>query len=424
MTLPETTPSSINRRILIVDDNPAIHNDFRAILAGPPSGDAEIDADAAALFGPGRPAEIATDFEIASAHQGEEALEMVLHAHQIGRPYAMVFVDMRMPPGWDGLTTISRLWEVDNAIQTVICTAYSDRRWSEIQSTLTRPDGWLVLKKPFDKIEVLQLAHALTEKWSLARLAGFKMTLLEGMVEARTADLEKAHRVTSEFLANANHELLTPMNGICGLLELLADTPLNREQRVDLQQAQSCAHDLLRLLTQILEFNRAEAGLLAPEAGTFSLWDLLQTVAREHAAAVSAKRLRFQTQIDDEVGARWRGPETLIRKTLALLIDNAIKFTPTGTVTVRCQPSTDGLEFCVGDTGIGMTSQQLEWIQIPFAQVDGGMSRSSSGMGLGLPLANQMVRLMGGVLRLEATPDHGVAARFTIKAVAVSNVAA
>src|SRR6185503_5808082 len=188
--------------------------------------------------------------------------------------YAMVFIDMRMPPGWDGLTTIRRLWEVDNAIQTVICTAYSDRRWSEIQSTLRRPDRWLVLKKPFDKIEVLQLAHALTEKWSLARLAGFKMTLLEGMVEARTADLEKAHRVSSEFLANANHELLTPMNGICGVLELLADTPLNREQRVDLQQAQSCAHDLLRLLTQILEFNRAEAGLLVPEAGTFSLWDL------------------------------------------------------------------------------------------------------------------------------------------------------
>ena len=107
MTAPETAPSSINRRILSVDDNPAIHNDFRAILAGPPTGDAEIDADAAALFGTGRPAEFATDFEVASAYQGEEALEMVLHAHQIGRPYAMVFVDMRMPPGWDGLTTIS-----------------------------------------------------------------------------------------------------------------------------------------------------------------------------------------------------------------------------------------------------------------------------------------------------------------------------
>jgi signal transduction histidine kinase len=423
MTRPQTPPPSVNRRILIVDDNPAIHNDFRTILAAAPSGHAEIDAEAAALFGAGAPVEVAAHFEIANAYQGEEALEMVRQAQHAGRPYALAFVDMRMPPGWDGLTTVSRLWEVDDAIQIVICTAYSDRRWSEIQSTLTRHDSWLVLKKPFDKIEVLQLAHALTEKWDLARLAGLKMQRLEAMAELRTADLEKAHRVTSEFLANANHELLTPMNGICGLLELLADTPLNDEQRVDVQQAQSCAADLLRLLSQILEFNRAQAGLLVLEWETFSVWGLLQTVACEHAAAVSAKRLQFQTQIDGAAPARWRGPETLIRKTLALLIDNAIKFTRQGTVTVRGWPSAEGLEFCVGDTGIGMTSEQLEWIQMPFAQVDGGVSRASSGMGLGLPLAKQMVRVMGGALRLEATPDQGVTARFTVKA-AVSNVAA
>src|SRR5687767_10442884 len=151
------TLSPANRRILVVDDNPAIQNDFRGILAAAPTSTAEIDAEAELLLGAAAPIAISSPFELDAALQGEEALEMVRRACEAGRPYAMAFIDMRMPPGWDGLTTISRIWEVDPAIQTVICTAYSDRSWDEIQATLTQRDRWLVLKKPFDKIEVLQL---------------------------------------------------------------------------------------------------------------------------------------------------------------------------------------------------------------------------------------------------------------------------
>lgn len=160
-------PPAPNRRALIVDDNPSIHDDFRRILA-PNGGDTEFDAEATALFGAPAPAASAASFELAMALQGAEALEKVTAAHAAGQPFAFAFVDMRMPPGWDGLTTIGKLWQVDPRLQVVICTAHSDRTWEEIENTLTARDRWLVLKKPFDKIEVLQLAHVLAAKWSLA----------------------------------------------------------------------------------------------------------------------------------------------------------------------------------------------------------------------------------------------------------------
>jgi two-component system, NtrC family, sensor kinase len=408
-----TSPAA-NRRILVVDDNLDIQKDFRTILETVPQTTAAIDAEAELVFGGPAPIANSSEFEIEMALQGEEALQMVRRACEARRPYAMAFIDMRMPPGWDGLTTISRIWELDTEIQIVICTAYSDRSWEDIQTTLSQRDRWLVLKKPFDKIEVLQLAHALTDKWTLARQAGLHMESLEQMVAARTADLQKAHRVSREFLANANHELFTPMNGICGSLDIVADSNLDAEQRLFVDQARQCAADLLRLLNQILEFNRAEAGLLDQDLVEFSPLALLEEVVRAHAAAASGKGLQLRAQCAIISTRRWVGHTERIRRTLDLLADNAIKFTGTGSVTLSCQPAGDGLEFSVKDTGPGMTPQELEWIKIPFAQVDGGLSRKSSGFGLGLPLAQRLVAAMGGTLSVEAQAGRGATIVFVV----------
>jgi signal transduction histidine kinase len=424
MTKTAHTPQSHDRRILIVDDNPAIHEDFRTVLNRPPNDTGDIDAAAVAILGIAAPAKTEWEFELDFAHQGEEALEKVRRANADGRPYAMAFVDMRMPPGWDGLTTISRLWEVDDAIQIVICTAYSDRNWNEIQTTLTQRDRWLVVKKPFDKIEVLQLAYALTEKWKLARLAKLKMEELEWMVAQRTSDLERAHRVTREFLANASHELLTPMNGICGSLALLAMSLPSHEQQEDLDRAQQCADDLLRLLSQVLDFNRAEAGTLVPDAVEFSPREFLANTVSEYGRAAMSKGLHLDGACEASLPERWSGPLALIQRTIGLLIDNAIKFTTSGSVVLRCHAEDGGLRFSVTDTGVGMTAEQLEWIQTPFAQVDGGSTRRSSGIGLGLPLAKRLARLLGGTLTIDTRADAGTSVSFTANASARSRAAA
>ena len=159
----------INRRVLAVDDNPIIHEDFRKILSKTPTGDNRFDDLESAIFEAKNPSDAPEGFEIDSAFQGEEGLAKVQHAMEHGRPYAVAFVDMRMPPGWDGVETITRLWEADPDLQIVICTAYSDHSWGEILRQLGNRNNLAVLKKPFDNIEVIQLCETLAQKWSLNR---------------------------------------------------------------------------------------------------------------------------------------------------------------------------------------------------------------------------------------------------------------
>lgn len=156
-----------NRRILVVDDNPAIHADFRKILCPPIDEHSVIDNLEGMLFDEVTQHVDSVAFELQSAHQGQDALEMLKAARDHDRPFALAFVDVRMPPGWDGIETIARLWKVDPSLQVVICTAYSDYSWDDMRARLGQPENLVVLKKPFDNVEVQQLAHALTRKWEL-----------------------------------------------------------------------------------------------------------------------------------------------------------------------------------------------------------------------------------------------------------------
>ena len=207
------------RRILVIDDNDAIHGDFKKTLTGAALGGAQpsrLAGAKAALFGqaPAPAAEPVMQFEIDSALQGREGLEKLQAAVRENRPYLVAFVDMRMPPGWDGVQTIQKLWEVDPDLQVVICTAYSDYSWEEISAKLGLTDRLLILKKPFDPVEVSQLATALSEKWMLRRAARLKMEEMERMVEQRTREL--AHL--------AMHDRLTGLPNRTLLLQQLAKT--------------------------------------------------------------------------------------------------------------------------------------------------------------------------------------------------------
>jgi diguanylate cyclase (GGDEF)-like protein len=201
--------SSIDpRRILIVDDNRAIHEDFRKILVMP-EGDDELQDLEASLFGETAPARhVPIDFRLDSAYQGADALALVQQALNDHQPYSVAFIDMRMPPGWDGLETIERLWAVDPDLQMVICSAYSDHDWKDVVGRLGRTDNLLVLKKPFDVIEVLQCAHALTSKWRHERALRQQLESLEKDVSERTHGLEVANK---QLRYLATHDALTSL---------------------------------------------------------------------------------------------------------------------------------------------------------------------------------------------------------------------
>ncbi len=185
-----------NRRVLVVDDNRAIHTDFQKILGSSGSGNSEIQAIEKSLFDgvDDRQAIELEPFAIDFASQGKEGLELVRRASGEGKPYALAFIDVRMPPGWDGIETTSEIWKLDPDIQVVICTAYSDYSWGEMREKLGRSDQWVILKKPFDNIEVIQLAETLSTKWQLAQAARRKLNQLENSVEQRTSELTEANR--------------------------------------------------------------------------------------------------------------------------------------------------------------------------------------------------------------------------------------
>jgi len=178
-----------NRRILVIDDNRSIHEDFRKILSPGSKTGSKIDAAETKLFGSPTHTTDQTRFEVDSAYQGQEGLALVKQAVESGRPYAVAFVDVRMPPGWDGVETTQKIWAVDPEIQIILCTAYSDYSWDEMLDKIGNNDRMVILKKPFDTVEAFQLAHAFTEKWWLHRQSRQRMEDLEARVAERTREL-------------------------------------------------------------------------------------------------------------------------------------------------------------------------------------------------------------------------------------------
>jgi CheY-like chemotaxis protein len=224
-----------NHRILIIDDNRAIHDAFRKILCPPQSMREGLEELDSALFDSQVAPPKRISFEVASAFQGQEGLELAQEAFQAGHPYATAFVDVRMPPGWDGIETTARIWRIDPELEIVICTAYSDYSWDELSAKLGHSDRFLILKKPFEIEEVLQLAITLTEKWHLRQEAKLRLSQLESIVQERTKDLKatntrleeeiverKKSEAAREMLIKSLEEALANVKALSGLIPICA----------------------------------------------------------------------------------------------------------------------------------------------------------------------------------------------------------
>lgn len=228
----------VRGRVLVIDDNPAIHEDFAKIFSASGHANKELVAVEEALFGEADATESSSAalplFQIDTALQGLEGIERVKQARLENAPYAVAFIDIRMPPGLDGLETTARIWQEDADVQVVICTAYSDYTWAEILGKLGRSDRLMILKKPFDNIEVLQLATALTEKWRLTQAAHLA-------ADRSAPDI----RNSKEWAAVNQHA-----HNLLAAAELLAAT-IAAEQRDHAQAMVDNTRGLLQLIEQL-----------------------------------------------------------------------------------------------------------------------------------------------------------------------------
>jgi two-component system, NtrC family, sensor kinase len=441
-------------RILIVDDLPAIHDDFRKILvpaASTPSNAAE--AFETALFGEpvARDAAFAA-FEVDSAYQGEAALACVQAALAAGRPYALAFVDTRMPPGWDGVETIERLWREDPRLQVVICTAFTDHDWDELRGRLAGGDRLLILKKPFDGIEVSQLAEALCAKYALARRAEAHVAELEAAVAARAAELEaeiaerkalESQLVQSEKLASLGqlaagiaHEINNPLGFIvtnfgmldrhlAALFELLGayeagSTPAAIAalcERIEIDFIRDDVPDLMRetkdgivrvrqIVQDLKDFSRASGG------GDWQSADLHAGI--DSTLNIVASEVKYKAVVVREYGEL---PEVeclpaQINQVVMNLVVNAAHAMGErhGRIAVRTGHDGEHVWIEVADDGCGIAPEHLPRIFDPFFTT----KPVGQGTGLGLAVSYGIVHKHRGEIAVASRPGEGTTFRVSL----------
>ncbi|ADY55498.1 PAS/PAC sensor signal transduction histidine kinase [Syntrophobotulus glycolicus DSM 8271] len=232
-------------------------------------------------------------------------------------------------------------------------------------------------------------------------------------------EAESANRVKSEFLANMSHEIRTPLNGLVGMMDLLSRTDPDEEQQECIRMAKFSANTLFKVIDGILDFSRIEAGKIAIAKISFDLKALLEEVIKIHTVLAEQKGLALEHDIPPDLPPYLTGDPDHLRQILNNLIGNALKFTDRGQIKVsvreiRHQGQQVELEFCVADSGVGISPGKMDLLFKRFSQVDSSVTRRYSGTGLGLAICKQLAELMGGAIRAESEMGKGSVFRFTL----------
>jgi two-component system, NtrC family, sensor kinase len=446
-----------NRRILLVDDQEQIHEDYRKILAPDDSHGRELDDVASDFFGDEESASSPNElsrrelpgFSLTSAFQGQEALEMVKQSLEAGTPYSLALVDVRMPPGWDGIETIEHVLRVDSEIQIVICTAYADYVWEDIHDKFGASDNILFMRKPFDSTEVQQLACTLTEKWNLARQARMKVEELETIADQRTSELQKSNRelqnammdlkrtqgqlIQSEKMASLGsmvagvaHEINTPIGAVASMhgTLVLAIDKLRAVLAEDCPEDDPRSKKLKKAMNVIGEANRVISSgtervtTIVKRLKSFARLDEadLKTVdihqGLDDTLEIAHHELKYNVDVIrnyGEVPEFSCYPSKLNQVFLNLFMNSRQAIGDKGTLTISTQSENGWAIIEIADTGKGIKPENLKRVFDPGFTTKG----VGVGTGLGLSIVYQIIEEHMGQITVDS--EIGVGTTFRIR---------
>lgn len=256
------------------------------------------------------------------------------------------------------------------------------------------------------------LSNYKIEKFSLKHKAGtiscyVYVDFMKLDIREKQDELRRLNRAKSEFLANMSHELRTPLNGIIGMLDVLKTSDLSFAQQEQFNIIYRSGEFLLSLISEILEFSKIESGKLEIENKEFLLRQAIERVSESLYSVVAQKGLDFNLSIDPQIQGHFMGDETRLKQILINLIGNAVKFTPTGAISVSARMKNNNLILSVRDTGIGIPQHKLETIFQSFSQADVSDSRKYGGTGLGLTITKSIVEAMSGTISVSSEEAKG-----------------
>jgi len=406
----------MTHRILVIDDNPSIHKDFQTILLDEEESETLNTLRNEVFGGKNNESTTKSVYELDFASQGKEGCEKIKQACSENLPYELAFVDMRMPPGWDGLKTIEHIWEIDPNVQVVICTAYSDYSWGEITERLGKSENLLILKKPFDSAEVAQLASALTEKWILGKQASLKMGQLEQMVKERTEKqtelIEKVDNINKElkdFASIVSHDLKAPLRGIKSLATWILDDcsdKLGEQANEQMNLLLDRVERMYNLIDGVLQYSRAgrtEEKIVQVNLDAF-IPEVIDMLVPPENISITIENTMPVIEC----------AETHVMQLFQNLLSNAIKYMdkPKGRINVGCIEEDGFWKFSIADNGPGIEKNHFEKIFNMFQALS--VSEEFEGTGVGLTIAKKIVELYGGNIWVESKIGKGSTFFFTL----------
>ncbi|MHC4949814.1 MAG: ATP-binding protein, partial [Planctomycetota bacterium] len=383
-----------NRRILLVDDEPRILEELEKVLAPTQKGSAELSELENRLFSNSETKQKSTIvYDVCCCRQGDEAVCKVQEAIEKEEPFAVAFIDIRMPPGPDGVSTAEQIRKLDPNIQIVMMTGYSDFDISEIANRIPPEDKLLYMQKPIHSQEIQQFALALTAKWQ----SDYLLHLQNQKLVESNAYLKEHDRLKSEFVMTVSHELRTPLtifknilsNAMAGVMGKVPPKLLR-----NLEMADEAIGRLTSIINDFLDVSKLEVGKMKIHAEVLCVQQTVNELVEMIQFVTDAKNIQLDLLVPENelyINADFEK----ITRVINNLIENATKFVPekTGKISIEVEDRGERIGINVRDNGPGIHGDDKEKVFDRFVQVEKHVGPGKHGTGLGLAICRDLIQL-------------------------------